>query len=276
MEKSHTSDDAEGSCQWWWKRTTPVMENDHTSIREGPHQCQRWTIQWWKRATRVMMQKDHTSHEEKPIRVDDEALAHALYTGEQWSSLNNLLCLLIASLHVEQKTLMLILGTVKNYGKRYGQPKLLAHEDRLIHFLQNPYFAFFISIEIMCLIIYCIVLIFHFIYPIIMLETKSRPSPYASKAIWQNAYIPLLYLLTVLQASTLSSVPETKSNFQFTRAHMHEHARACTHPIIFMKSCFPRSRQSGHPSLPNLHRQAPYVAVALRTVWVPLMNHWTM
>lgn len=54
---------------------------------------------------------------------------------------------------------MLILGTVKNYGKRYGQPKLLAHEDRLIHFLQNPDFAFFISIEIMCL--YCFNFSFH-------------------------------------------------------------------------------------------------------------------
>lgn len=63
-----------------------------------------------------------------------------------------------------------------------------------------------------------------------MLETKPRPSPYASKAIWQNAYIPLLCLLTVLQASTLSSVPETLSNFQFTCAHMHERARACSHP----------------------------------------------
>lgn len=81
-----------------------------------------------------MMQKDHTSHEEKPTRVDDEAL-------------NNLLCLLIASLHVEQKTPMLILGTVKNYVKRYGQPKLLVHEDRVIHFLQNPYFAFSLALK---------------------------------------------------------------------------------------------------------------------------------
>lgn len=142
MEKSHTSDDAEGPCQWWWERTTSEMENDHTSVREGPHQCQRRTTQWWRRATAVAMQKDHTSHEEKPTKVDDEALPHALSTGEQWPSPNNLLCLLIASLHMEQRTQTLILGTVKNYGKRYRQPKLLVHEDHLIHFLQNPYFGF--------------------------------------------------------------------------------------------------------------------------------------
>lgn len=105
---------------------------------------------------------------------------------------------------------MLTLGTVKNNGKRYGQPKLLVHEDNRSDPLPSKsLLCFFINIEIMCLAIYCIVLIFHFIYLIFMLETKPRPSPYASKTIWQNAYIPLLCLLTVLQASTLSRVPET-------------------------------------------------------------------